>query len=216
MIQVNLLPMHLRPVRRSIVPYLLTAAVVALAVFGMFAVFVADQARLISKNGAKAKLQSELDELKEVIDEYNRLEQTKTQLASKINTIAEITKDRILWSRQLWNMSRLLPDNFWYKNISVDKKSYKESTQVHNPQTKKDETKITTVQQPILRLEGYIARTEAGIADVNPLMAATEANPEFAERFRVEPPSFKDTDFEGVPVREFTLEYIILPGSPAS
>lgn len=105
MIQVNLLPMHLRPVRRSIVPYLLTAAVVALAVFGMFAVFVADQARLISKNGAKAKLQSELDELKEVIDEYNRLEQTKTQLASKINTIAEITKDRILWSRQLWNMS---------------------------------------------------------------------------------------------------------------
>lgn len=209
MIRVNLLPLDRRPIRRSPIPYIVSIAVLVAGVLGVAALYVTTQAQVLQKRAELAASQERLAALDEIITESDSLEKLKEQLASKIDTIVEITSDRILWSRQLYNLSRLAPDNIWYSGVKVDAKSFKEQRQEYNPKTKQLETKVITITRPILRVSGYVAPADDGTVDVSPLMQATERDEEFASMFELEPPSFRDDEFENVPVRVFSLEYLI-------
>jgi hypothetical protein len=209
MIRVNLLPMNQRPVRHSALPYLLGIAVLAAGVVLMGFLWVTKQAEAMQLAAEQSRHQEQLDGLQDFVDESNELQARKNELADKVFTIKEITQDRIIWSRQLWNLSRLAPDNFWYNHVGIDKKRFTETRQVYNKDKKVNETQTVTVEKPILVLKGYVAGDEEGLKDVNQILFATENDPEFSSLFRLEPPMFFDTEFDGYAVKGFTLQYVI-------
>ncbi len=223
MIQINLLPHHLRPIKRSALPYVLCAALLVLVVLGIGVSFVGMQAAIAAMNNELETHNKKMTELQPIVDESNELEALKVQLADKLKTIDEIAKDRIIWSRQLWSLSRLTPDNVWYSEIVVTTKTYQVQEQVIdpqtgkpkvNPQTKQIEMKMRPVQRPILRVSGYVVESPDGSQDVSPLTDALTTDPEFTSMFQLEPPSFQNTEFEGFPVKKFTLEFLITSGGP--
>ena len=211
MIRVNLLPPHLRPVRRSPIPYLLSGGVLLVALVAMGSVFLSNQAQINRKTAELDGHKQQLAQLDAIRKESEELEAIKARLADKIGTIAEITSDRLIWSRQLYNLARLAPMNFWYKTISVEEKQFREQQLVLDKQTQETKLQTVTVKKPILKLEGYVTDAEDGTRDASLLMRSTEADEEFSQMFQLEPPSFKDTEFDGFPVKSFTLEYVIQP-----
>ncbi|HUW60198.1 MAG TPA: hypothetical protein VMZ06_04255 [Candidatus Bathyarchaeia archaeon] len=212
MIDINLLPWHLRPIKRSPVPYvasLLAAGLVLLALAGMSV----DKQRQIGEQRAILKDSTEkLQTLQDIVDEFERLETQKVELAEKVSIINEILADRIIWSRQLWNVSRLTPDNFWFSSIAVKEKQFTETRKEMNPQTKKEEIKKITVRRPILELTGYVIEGADGTSDINPLTYNMQDDQEFSGIFQLDLPKFQDTLFESYKVRGFTLEYLINQG----
>ena len=209
MIRVNLLPPHLRPVRRSPVPYLISGGILIIVLVAMASVYLSTQASIARKRAELEQHKRQLAELEPIRKESDELEALKAKLADKINTIAEITGDRMIWSRQLYNLARLAPKNFWYKSISIEEKQFREQQPVYDKQAKQTKMQTVTVSKPILKVEGYVTEADDGSKDASLLMRATEADEEFSRMFQLEPPSFKDTEFEGVPVKSFTLEYLI-------
>ncbi|MCC6696949.1 MAG: hypothetical protein IT365_15075 [Candidatus Hydrogenedentes bacterium] len=221
MIRINLLPHHLRPIKRTPLPYIACLVLFVVALLGMASSFIATSARIEGEQQQLSSLETELLQLNSIIKESNKLEQTKLELADKIRTIDEIVKDRIIWSRQLWLLSKLTPPNFWYSEILVTTKSYPVQEQVLdpqtkkpkiNPQTKKIETKTVQVNRPILRVSGYVIDSPDGRQDVSPLTDALTTDAEFSSMFQLEQPSFSTAEFEGFPVKKFTLEFLISAG----
>lgn len=212
MININLLPWHLRPVKRSPLPYvasLLVAGLIVLAIAGMW---VNNQSRIVEQRAILKDNTEKLQNLQDIVDEYDLLEKQKVELADKVSIINEILADRIIWSRQLWNVSRLTPDNFWYSSIVVKEKPFTKIHKEINPQTKKEEVKKITVKQPVLELTGYVIEGSDGTSDINPLTFKMQDDQEFSSIFQLDLPKFQDTLFEGYKVREFTLEYLINQG----
>jgi len=177
----------------------------------MASVYLSTQASIARKRAELEQHKRQLAELEPIRKESDELEALKAKLADKINTIAEITGDRMIWSRQLYNLARLAPKNFWYKSISIEEKQFREQQPVYDKQAKQTKMQTVTVSKPILKVEGYVTEADDGSKDASLLMRATEADEEFSRMFQLEPPSFKDTEFEGVPVKSFTLEYLIQP-----
>jgi hypothetical protein len=225
MININLLPHHLRPVKRTPLPYIAAGIAAVLAVLYIAFSFVSTQAQIIGRQVQLAAHQTELEEKKKIVEESNELEKLKVQLADKISTIQEIASNRIVWSRELHNLSRLKPDNFWYSEIVETTKTYtmqqpdmdpKTGKQKIDEATKKPVMKTVPVTRPILRVSGYVVSSADGRSDVSPLTDALSSDPEFAGMFQMEPPSFSDTEFEGFPVKKFALEFQIQPEGEAA
>ncbi len=212
MININLLPWHLRPIKRSPIPYVVSLLVAGLVVLALVGTWVNKQAAISEQRGILAKTSDELKKLQPIVDEFNKLEQQKLEMADKVAIINEILADRIIWSRQLWNVSRLTPDNFWYSSVAVKEKQFTEIRKEVNPQTKKEEEKRVTVRKPVLELKGYVIEGADGASDINPLTFNMQGDKEFSEIFQLDLPKFQDTEFEGYKVREFTLEYLIDQG----
>jgi hypothetical protein len=80
-----------------------------------------------------------------------------------------------------------------------------------NEQTKKIEMKTVNITRPILRVSGYVVSSPDGRSDVSPLTDALTTDSEFTSMFVMEPPSFSDDEFEGFPVKKFSLEFQISP-----
>ena len=110
---------HLRPVKRTPIPHILSVLVLLGAIAGMVVLFGWIHAQVIGARYELEGVQGELAKLQDVVDEYNQLLEDKQRLASKIKAIEEIASDRIIWSRQLYNLNRLAPDNLWYTDITV-------------------------------------------------------------------------------------------------
>jgi len=212
MIRINLLPYHLRPVRRSPLPYIASVVFVALVLMAIATLFVSQQARLAGKRNLLAEHQQELESLKAVVDEYNQLTDQQLRLADKIATIQEIVSDRIIWSRQLFNISRLTPDNFWFSSVSEKEKQMKESRLVVDEKTGKTEMKTEPVKRRVLELGGYVIQGTDGSMDISPLTFNTEQDAEFSGLFQLNSTKLLDTEFESYKVRSFTLEYLINRG----
>lgn len=219
MIRINLLPHHLRPIKRTPLPYIVVGLGAILAVAYIAFSFMSTQLHIMNLKAELAAHKKELDEKKEIVEESNRLEKMKLQLADKIATIQEIAANRIVWSRELYNLARLKPDNR-YTEVAESTKTYtsqepqidpKTGKQKINETTKKPEMKTVNVSKPILRVSGYVVSTPDKPSDVSPLTDALSDDPEFSAMFLMEPPSFSDTDFEGFPVKKFTLEFQISP-----
>lgn len=212
MININLLPWHLRPIKRSPIPYVASLLVAGLIILVLAGMWVDKQAQIGDQRATLKETNEKLDALKAIVDEYERLEKQKVDLAEKVTIINEILADRIIWSRQLWNISRLTPDNFWYGSIAMKKKQFTESRKEINPKTKQEEVKKVTVFKPVLELTGYVIEGTDGTSDINPLTFKMQDDKEFSNLFQLDLPKFQDTLFEGYKVREFTLEYLINQG----
>jgi Tfp pilus assembly protein PilN len=212
MIRVNLLPMHLRPVRRSIIPYAIALLILIAGLAVMSMVYLVDQAKVLRLRTEVRTLDQQLEELQEVRDRYQELLDLKSSLQSKVETIEEITRDRIVWSSQLYNLSRLAPDNVWYSRIETDERSFRERQDVYDPKTKTTKRQEVTVSKPVLLLEGYVTKAPDGKANVNPLMRNLAEDEEFARLFEQESVAFMDEFFDNrFDVRKFEFEYIIEP-----
>lgn len=212
MIKINLLPYHLRPIKRSPLPYIVAFAVLAITVLCIVGIEISSLAQISKTKATLAAHQKELDGLKEIVDEYNRLTDQKLLLADKISIINEIVSDRIIWSRQLWNINRLTPENFWYTSIVEKEKSFKTTRLVYNEKAKKEERKPITIKRRVLILAGYAIEGPDGNNDTYPLTFNTEQDPEFAALFQLDLPKIRDTEFQGFKVRWFSLEYKIAQG----
>ncbi len=212
MITINLLPHHLRPVKRTPLPYILSGLVFLAAVLGCVMVFANTQAQIFSLTDQIAQQQAEMDALQPVVEEYNRLNQSKATLRNKIQAISEIVSDRIIWSQHLAKLASLVPKNLWYDEIKVELKPFTEYRTELNPRTKQMEEKRVVVKRPVLVVSGYAIEDEEGNRSVYPLTSATQTDPGFAAVFDFLSPAIEDTQFEGYQVRAFSLEYLILPG----
>ncbi len=209
MIQINLLPFHLRPVKRTPLPYIASLSLLVLAALAMAGLWIQTQSQISVKRADLATHQRELDDLKAVVEEYNALTDQKLKLADKMAIIQEIVTDRIIWSRQLYNLGRLTPENFWYSGIAEKEKTVKETRMVFNEKTKQEEMKPVTVKRRMLEVAGYVIEGPDGSNDIYPLTFNLEQDPEFASLFQFSSPKLLDTEFEGYRVRSFTLEYLI-------
>lgn len=215
MITVNLLPHELRPIKRTPLPYIVSGLILVMSIGVIGIVFVKNIADIAIANRTLGQHRVELEGLKPVVEEYNNLTAEKLQLAEQVNTINEIASDRIIWSRQLYNLNRLALDNMWYHGIDVTLKPFTETRTVWNEQKKANETVTERVDKRVLTLTGYVVPGEDGTASVSPFTIATEGDPEFSRMFRLELSTFKDTEFEDMSVREFKLEYIVERGDAA-
>lgn len=215
MIRINLLPYHLRPVKRSPLPYIVSVVFFAMVMMAIVGMFIGQQARTASKRSQLSLHQQELESLKTVVDEYNQLTDQQLRLADKIAIIQEIVSDRIIWSRQLFNISRLTPDNFWFSSVSEKEKQMKESRLVVDEKTGKTQMKTEPVKRRVLELGGYVIQGPDGSNDISPLTFNTEQDPEFSTLFQLNSTKLLDTEFESYKVRSFTLEYLINTGGEA-
>ena len=209
MIDITLLPYHLRPIKRTPLPYILSFLAAVLVFAGLAAVFVGNQADIFRERRTLKANQAALEKLGGIVDEWNDLAKEKQHLATKIATIDEIVRDRVIWSRQLWNIARLAPDNLWFSGISVTTKKVKQRETYFDEKAEKEKIRTITVERPILELSGYVTVGPDGTNDVTPLLWATQDDEEFASLFQLENVTFDFKDFEGFPVRGFSLEYLI-------
>lgn len=208
MITVNLLPYHLRPIKRTPLPYILSILVLLVAVGSMGGLWIYQQAGIVAKRAQLEQHKKELEGLQNVVDEFKRLTQQQLDLAGKIAIIQDIVTDRIIWSRQLFNISRLTPDNVWYSSITEKERTVQETKMVPNPHTGKEEPKQVPVKQRVLVLGGYVITGSDGSNDIYPLTFNMEQDQEFSNMFQLSLPKLVDTEFKGYRVRSFNLEYI--------
>ncbi|MCF6286413.1 MAG: hypothetical protein L3K26_14655 [Candidatus Hydrogenedentes bacterium] len=221
MIVVNLLPEELRPIKRTPLPHLLSLMLLAFAVAGMGLMFFGKLGEISDRTQELVQAKKGLDELKDVVDEYNALSEKKLQLENKINVIQEILSDRIIWSKQLHGLASLTPENFWYKRIWVTYKTVREEHVVIDEKTgkpeidkrtKKEKVKTVNVKRPMLEISGYVINNEEGSNKINPLTFNTTEDPEFASIFTLDRPQILDAEYNGYAVRGFVLEYEIEAG----
>ena len=206
MIYINLLPEHLRPIKRTPVPYLVSTGLFVVAVLFMGISYIGTRHQIVLQNSALESVRSDLRQLEDVINRSKSLAKRKRDFASRLMTIKEIAGDRIVWSRQLWNLSRLTLDNMWYDKIQVKQIPIMEEKTTFNPQTQKEETKNEMVMYDFLVLEGFIARGEDGNFSLGELLERMAEDEEFSALFELGFPTFSDADEAGQLVRKFTLE----------
>lgn len=212
MITINLLPVELRPIKRTPVPYILCAVLLVLSLLMCFQVYMSDTLEL---NGIMKDLAQNEDELKSLqpsVDKYNELFEEKQLLATQLKTINEIVSDRIIWSQQLHNLARLSEGkNMWFDGISIKTRTTTVMVEQYNPETDKTTKRRTRVSTSVLVVSGYVGSGVDGSFAISNFMEAAESDPEFSSRFALDLPSVEDTDWQGMKVRKFELEYKFAP-----
>lgn len=211
MITINLLPYELRPIKRTPLPYIGGAIVFAVVLAMVFLTFIAAQSNVNAANRLLLQHQDEFRDLESVVADYNALNARKQQLDKKAKTIEEIVADRLIWSRQLYNFSRLLPDNVWYSAIQVKTERYDEMITTYDAQGVPQTQRVPRTRR-VVYLDGYVRPGEDGQTDVAPLMEKLENDDEFREMFTLGPVSSEVKDLEGMRVKEFTIPITITPG----
>lgn len=217
MIRINLLPNHLRPVKRTLLPHMLSMLVLAGALFWLGSMFMAERGELARVNGKYEAQDRELKGLEAVIKEHNELTSTKLQLQDKIETIQTILADRSLWSEWLHQLTILTPDNIWYTKIRLTSRRFseerikmdKQGKPELNPRTKEPVIERVQVQRPVLEVSGYAIEDASGEKNTAKLADATNSDPKFSEKFKLFTAKTVDTEYNGYSVRSFTFEYVI-------
>ncbi len=220
MIRINLLPHHLRPIQRTPVPYILSAAVLAatLAFMATWYMSVSAEYRGIEKKYDVAK--KSLGDLATVVEEYNGLVKEKLKLQDKVETIRPILQDRLLWSQWLHQLSKLTPDNIWYKRIQTitRKVQIEQPKMAKNGQPERDQASGLPIMEKVpvdrqfLEVSGYAVEDESGRSSTAALAESTRNDEEFSRKFTMSSPRIEDTEFEKYAVRAFTFEYEVLKG----
>ena len=225
MIQVNLLPQHLRPIKRTPLPYILCGLVLILTLLWMAASFVKTEADILVIKKTLDTNQTQLAGLQNIVDQSNELDALKQSLANRILTIQEIVQDQIIWSEQLHRLSKLTPDNVWYNGIKVITKTVTIQVPDIDPETNEPRRDPNTGQirmvprpmdQRTLTVKGYVVDTPERTASVNPLMRFLATDPDFTKLFAFDRPTIRSTYFGGFAVKEFTLEFVIAAAGDAA
>lgn len=223
MILINLLPEHLIPQKRTPLPYILSVIGLAAVLAVLFSLWNEKRAEASDFRGRIAEQQAEKQRLQPFVDRYREVQAKIKTLDDKAATIQDIVSDRIVWSKQLYLLDRLKPDNMWYSRIRVTDKQRRESVPDIDPKTQKQKIgpngepayKQAIVKRPMLEVIGYVVTTEDEYIDIGPITVATSQDPEFSEQFRFDNADFEDMTFKDVPVRQFTLLFDIVKSKPA-
>lgn len=189
MIKINLLPKDLVPKKRTFLPHM---AVIGLAVV-LFIWFggsvIATYTELSAKKREFAKLQKELDGLKDVVAQVNQLEREKQLLSKKEQAVIQITTGRTVWAHELYILAKLMPDEIWLEH--VDLSSRKRPVTVEVPNTNRTPGQPPTIKKivvqsfPALRLTGYALspQREKGVELVGDLIRNMKSDEVFSKRF---------------------------------
>ncbi|MCX8065511.1 MAG: hypothetical protein N3G21_10120 [Candidatus Hydrogenedentes bacterium] len=237
MIKINLLPEELRPVKKSILPYFLSVVVVILGFLILATIFLHYQSTIISLRAQLSSLQKEYNSptklkndegeiitLSSIVNEFRKLDRKRQELEKRVQVIREILSDRIIWSYNLYLLSKLTPDNIWYDRIRVTWQTFREKVikidpktkkPILDPRTKEPQTEQKTIKRPILEITGYVVSGEQGERQISPLIENTtnpSIAPDFVSQFSLMRPRIEDTEYNGFSVRKFTLEYLIETG----
>lgn len=213
MIDVNLLPHHLRPIKRTPLPYFLSAIAFLLVLAGVGYTFMSVQHEVKSTQDKLDGLNQQLAKLRPIIEESERLQNQKRMVADKVATINEIVADRIIWSEQLYNLARLAPQNLWYDGFKVETRQFKSTRQVPDPKNKGQfKTESVMVPRQVLVVSGYVVQTPSVGDLVGSFALAAQQDEAFSSLFSIVKQSITDTEFEKQPVRKFALEFRIGAG----
>lgn len=218
MIIINLLPHELRPIKRTPIPYMLSAICLCVALAAMAWLFLIGHTRISTATATRDAKQVELNKLAEVQHEYDQLNKDKIGIRDTVNVIKEILSDRIIWSKQLHRLAELTPENIWYSRIRVTSQTIQERQikidpktrkPLINKKTKEQETELKRIKVPVLEVSGYVINDANGESRIAPLTESTEKDPDFSSMFTLNRPQLEDTEFNGYAVRGFKLEYLI-------
>lgn len=216
MILINVLPDHLRPIKRTPLPYIVAAILIGLALSMVGWLYAGALTTASRINTDIRDTEAALTELEPVVDEYNALTEQQIRLKSKIETIQDILSDRKIWSEHLHTIAELLPDNFWLSEVkSSTNREYRNVTKLDekgNPVKNSRgevQTERKTVYMPILDISGYVINDENGESDASPFTKGAAEDPEFSEHFKIIKPSIEDSEFDGFFARKFTFRYQI-------
>lgn len=221
MIRINLLPKEMRPVKRTPLPHLASVLALVLALLAMGYFFFDMRAKIVAEQDRLANIESELKKLEAIREDYQRLKGEEKKLRAKVDVIEEILKDRIVWSEQLDRLVTLTPENVWYDRIwvslEVDQREVvvldeKTREPVIDPKTNRPKVETIKTNEHRLHISGYVKADESMRIDVNPLLNNTRADAQFAAVFPQKNPRFEDTEFNGVDVRRFTMDFGINAG----
>ena len=237
MIIVNLVPEESRPKVKTPIPYMVSVLIFLVALAGMGWLWVSFQEKVGAQRAELAKYEEALGEYGNVVDQYNEIEEQKLGLVEKIDIINEIVSDRIIWSKELWRLSKLTPENVWYNGIDVVERTSTVVVTVYDPKKQKDIEKKQRIKLPILEVKGYVVADEDGKMGISPLMfnlrdvpvpdpdeedagpahendvlTADSPGTKFSKRFRLRDHDWENVDFSGVPALAFTLEFEIKTG----
>lgn len=237
MIHIDLLPDHLRPIKRTPLPYIISVLFVGVSMLAIAGSFLAFQASIRIEQMDLADSKAVLDDptLQAIVQESNELETLKANLDRRRLIIEEIVSDRIVWSKRLWQLSELTPENVWYSKIEEDIGKFPEDVMEPDPTTGQMRTVTKTMDRAILRVEGYVVPGADGNSSVTPLTDNLTTTldltlPEnqqalddrelhadsFGNYFLLDSPFFEDEDFEGYTAKSFKLEFIINPAGSTS
>ncbi len=216
MITINLLPHDLRPIKRTPLPYIAGAAILAAVIVMVGFLFVKEQSEISTAEATFAKNKADLTALDPIVKEANDLAQKTKQLAVQAETIKEIVNDRIIWSRQLHNLSRLAKSNMWYKSILQTSRPFMETKQEFDQKAQKMILKTTNVTLPVLVVSGYVIASTEGEVGTNPIIEAFEDDPEFSSLFVIEPPTTGQDTIEDLSVTTFEIPFKIMPSGGAA
>ena len=90
MITINLLPLHLRPVKRTPLPHILSSGVLLLVLLLIASVYFSNMRSIANVQANLVKHQQELVALQPVVDEYNSLSEQKIAVSKQVETIHEM------------------------------------------------------------------------------------------------------------------------------
>ncbi len=211
MITINLLPHDLRPIKRTPLPYIVGVLILAGVLLTISTMFIKKQGEISTAEATLSKNQADLVGLDPIVKEANGLAQKEKLLAVQAETIKEIVNDRIIWSRQLHNLSRLAKDNMWYKSIMQTTKQYVEMKQEYDPKTKKMIMKTDNVTLPVLVIKGYVVAGVDNEIGTNPIIEAFQSDPEFSKLFVLDPPTTGQDFIDDLRVTTFEIPFKIMP-----
>ena len=207
MLKINLLPEELRPRPRSVMPYVCTLALAIVVVVYCLATFVTLLARNSALQKEEVSIQARIDEVWGSVEAVEKLEIKKRQLNAKEKAIGRIMGDRIVWSKVLYDLAGLVPEDIWLRDLKEEIKIVQ--VKVPNPDLESAQKTITVPRQRRkFKVGGYALspKAESGVQLVGELVRAMEASEEFSEQFRAPTPQRVDDDeFEGVSVKKFEI-----------
>lgn len=218
MIRVNLMPPHLRPIKRTPLPHIASVIVLILAIGGMAYLFLDVRGQITATRLDLADKQRAYQQLEDTVREFNQLNEKKASLRDKIGVIQDILADRIVWSEQLNRLIEITPANIWYSGMTVTTQGFPERRQKIDPKTNQVMTdrntgqpvyESVTVRRRVLAVSGYAVSDERGESNIYPLAEISSSDPQFSRYFKITRPRMQDTEFQGFAVRGFTLEYLI-------
>lgn len=155
--------------------------------------------------------------MRDSVDAVKKLEIKQEQLAAKEQAIGTITSDLIMWSKVLYELAGLVPEDLWLNNLKVDVSSTKVTKD--NPDPDASQKTITeTIITRKLKVGGYAMspRAERGVELVGQLVRAMEDDPGFSKRFSdPTPQGVFDDEFDSVSVKRFEIETVIESGGPS-
>ncbi len=208
MINVNLLPPELRPLRKSPLPYIVVAIVAAAVVIALVSMYTANQIQVASKQRKLEDLKTELQRVREAAEHVRELEAKEASIAIKDKAIKDITSDSIIWSEQLYYLARLMPEQVWLKGIDVETKSRTIMVDVPDAKEGEPKTKPKVIPYQSLKLTGYALShaEEIGVNYVGVFVRAIEDDAQFSSIFTSPDPRLvKHEEFGDVHVKEFEV-----------